>query len=541
MNMFKNHLSVAALFALLSASFLKADTQLIYQTGVSTLPNTDTTFSQLFGANLIGPTPFIYGLTRVNNVTQHNGILYKDGALTTLFDGQTGFVDGTSLLHLNPSTGSADSHYFSLVSLNNPRDGALLRYQDGQLVTVIASARLLMEAGNGSRHFGRAAVSDAGPLAMTGFDAGFPHFMLRYADGQLQTLAQESVTTVPTSDVKFASFSFLPQITPDGTRVYFHGKSVGTSADASYREGLYYWENGSLAKVVDNKDTYPGTSLTFGSLNNRQQMFIAADGTLYFLAGTAAFTPNSESDRLGILSYSTSGVLTNLVDNTTVIGGLTVGTISDFALSADGTLVFTDGLNYFSHKNGENKLLIQSSNSGQPFGRFWVIENDLYVGMTVYSGNPITFKSDIYKVSLADGSREAIYPLDGTSPLYDSGFIDIYYFDIKDGKFLMGTLTKLIYGDLADLGESPHPIESYFYSFLDAGNDIHYVYAYEWLYAPRAYWPIVYSFTANHWLYLVGDWGYPLTAYAFGIGWIYSEAEIWPQYYNFETQTWTTF
>lgn len=527
------------LFALSTVfpSFLRADTQLIYQTGVSVLPGSDTAFTQLNGASLFGATPFIYGLTRVDNVTHHNAILYKDGALATLINGQTGFLDGSALLNLNPSIGDAAAPYFSLVSLNNPRDGALVRYQNGQLVTVIQSARQLMDAGNGARHFGRASVSAAGPLAMTGFDAGFPHFMLRYANGQLQILAEESVTVIPGSDVKFAKFSLLPEITPDGKRVYFYGASAGNSSSGSYRDGLYYWENGTVHKVVDTKDTFPGTSSNYNSLIDAgYRVIIAPDGTLYFLAGS------ERNEQYGILSFSPNGI-TQIVEKATVIDGTTVGYISNMDITADGTLVFTSGQNYFTYKNGETKALIRSTNTSYPSNRFWVFGNDIYVTMTSYSGDPIVTDRFFSRINVATGEQEPLYPLIN-SLLHEGVYLpEVYYFDINDGKFLMGTLTSVIYGDLADLGaaSAPNPIEDFFYVFMDAGNEIYYAHAYEWLYAPSGYWPIVYSFTANKWLYLAHDWGYPLVAYAFDIGWIYSEPEIWPQYYLFETQTWTTF
>ncbi|MGH0030877.1 MAG: DUF7453 family protein [Myxococcota bacterium] len=128
-------------------------------------------------------------------------------------------------------------------------------------------------------------------------------------------VAKKGTTTIPDSGgAVFGGF-----VTAVGAPRLDSGRVVFPGGDGAGLGGFYLWDAGTLSKLVDTTDTYPGGAGSFADLQG-----YALDGSRFY------FTASDGGSNFGFFSLESS-TLTLIADQTTPIPGGT-GTFSRFWL-----------------------------------------------------------------------------------------------------------------------------------------------------------------------------------------------------------------
>jgi len=130
-----------------------------------------------------------------------------------------------------------------------PVEGIITIFRNGTLEEFAPRATTALGGGNQGFHYRYPVASaDGNAVAMIGLDSIFPHFVVRATEGNVEIIAQESVTDFPDSNQKFTEFGTRVYISPDGSQVAFFGRSEG----AEDRQGLFLYNGRSIAKLMES-------------------------------------------------------------------------------------------------------------------------------------------------------------------------------------------------------------------------------------------------------------------------------------------------
>ncbi len=234
-------------------------------------------------------------------------------------------------------------------------EGAVGVYRNGALHEYAPRAREALGDGATSRfsyNFPR--VGGDGLVAMAGFDSIFPHFVLLASEGQVDIIAQESVTLRPESTSPFERFSPLTNLSPDGNQLVFRGRSVDGV------EGIFRWTAaGGIVTLALADDLSPATSEPYGTfMDSSKEAYFSPDGQLFILDVGA-----------GIMLAYRDGAFQSFVKTGDMILGEEIQSVQRVEFTSSGDLLVHDA-------NGQ-RLLRYADDQWSLFQRLGVDVGDL--------------------------------------------------------------------------------------------------------------------------------------------------------------------
>lgn len=526
-----------------STLYLGAQLKPIFESGKTLLPGTsDPLYLSTRGSALvyyIYNNPLIIASSRSQDGEPiEHLLLYRNNAWEIVIDGRTGMPDGTGVSYINRVHTYNDNMSFVLVSYDSPRDSAILTYDGQRLNYILRSLR--QRLGNTFNEYiienvsiadDNIAISVYRNLAEDYFNYNFKYNIYSISNNRVREIPSFFTTVGSNVRKNYDYFSEYVLYTHNSSKLFF---TATNQYDHGYYEDIYFWQSGSVKKLPDysyllvNKNKDYDEQRTFPILVNN-------DNELYFLV----FYLSDNSLARGMW---TAGIykldILNRVSK--------IFSIADYEDSK-----FIDRINDIDYIDYDS-FIITTNNSFIVCkgGKLEFIEYDMIHGNAYYTNDYIYYVSvaidenfmhqrNFSKINIKNKEKTVISSYDNFPEL--TQYFDVE-FKIVDEDIIIYDHERIYFCSLDELkNNKPGPFYQFFDPQLQAEPDMHYVHGYEWLYAPEAYWPLVYSFTADLWFYLHGDTGYPLTAYAFGLGWIHSTPEIWPMYYSFERQDWYSF
>jgi hypothetical protein len=527
---------LAALGALLAGPLAGAFVQ-YYNPATDLIPGTSELVDvQMTHGPVLVDGKVVFGISKwVAGQTRTFLLAAGPDGLNTLYDSGDGFPGGGQAA-VRGLEGSLDGAFWAVQKSDEPRDGLVQGYDGTVFEAPFARARAAISAGAGSHFYDLAGVSADGEVfALTGWDGNFSHFILRAEGGEVEVIAQESVTVAPGGGEAFEKLTALA-LSPDGRRLVFHGETAGT-------EGLYLWDDGSLVKLVTDADDYPGTDKPFTQLwNSLLPVAFGLDGTFYFVRGTN-WQLLTDADRVGLFAYTPGGELQLLFDNTTVVegtGGVPLGsnlTSENFRLHADGTATIrvyepaTQLSHYLWLRDGALERVVSAR--GTTFGtNGWSIDGVLYLVSLQFAGE---FIMELHAVNPEQQTTTRIHRF--TS--YPTNYRPTSLF-IEDGRLvavssIIGFAPQIWGAAMTDLQPGPDiPQAAYLLATLATEAPFYQVPTYGRIYAPDENLPWIYVEDPGLWLYVIGPQTTTFRAYSPQYGWVYIRRPNWPWVYLYE-------
>lgn len=546
-----NYLYVKIALVLCIPTFVHADSP-IFQNGITTLPGT-TEPLQYVRSFLFQNKPLLLASTKNNENKMISHILkYDNEQWEIVLDGRTAMRDGSPVSINIDKLYNDERILFTLHEIDTPLDAAVAKYDGNKVEFIIQSIAEQFDNTNYSFYINDISFSDdtkTAVLAVTIDQSGGNLYynntsneIYIYKNGNISELFKVKDQIMPGTNSYFDAILNHFFMAPDGSRFYFIGNGPNSSETRTYFGGYYYWEDSSLHKVLDDNDIFFHPSNSYATLWYNREILLDNNGTLYFITGTDIY-PNSFGIRIPAMYKFNQNNTLELIRKSEFIFDQNIKLGINFQnyynsggmrsrINTKGKIAYTTGF----RELGDHKLFIMDGDI-----EYLIDESKNEINIIGFNDNVIiyTIWDKFFRLNLTENLSDLNITINKKS---FTQYID-YFFDVTS------TANFVLYKDydsnlfLIDIEKklTEEKLNNFFYSFLKTDSDIHFVHGYQWIYAPRGYWPFVYSFSANQWLYLHGDWGYPLVAYAFGTGWIYSEAEIWPNYFNFEQESWASF
>lgn len=551
-----NYLYVKIALVLCVPTFVHADSP-IFQNGITTLPGT-TEPLQYMRSFLFQNKPLLLASTKNNEDKMISHILkYDNEQWEIVLDGRTAMKDGSPVSINIDKLYNDERILFTLHEIDTPLDAAVAKYDGNKVEFIIKSIAEQFDNTNYSYYINDISFSSdtkTAVLAVTIDQSGGNLYynntsneIYIYKNGNISELFKVKDQIMPGTNSYFDAILNHFFMVPDGSRFYFIGNGNNPSEIRTYFGGYYYWEVSSLHKVIDDNDIFSHKNNSFQTLWYNRDIKIDNNGTIYFITETDIY-PNSLGTRISAMYKMNQGNSLELIKksefNFETYTYTRINIFPDYQGLNKYWIDTNDKIAYTIENSdiGYNKLYIRAENAD-----YLVEESEDKIQIIDFNDNIIIYSiskwnsGKLYRVRLSDNISNPDILKNKESLDLDFNINDFYDATAVNNFVLYRDSENNIYMIDVDKIIAEEKVENFFYSFLETDSDVHFVYGYQWIYAPRGYWPFVYSFTANQWLYLHGDWGYPLVAYAFGTGWIYSEAEIWPNYFNFEQESWASF
>lgn len=531
---------------------LAAQLKPIFESGKTLLPGTT---EPLYLVSIILPDAFIIhgepfiiarSIDSSGNNIQH-GLRYRNNQWEIIIDGRNGMFGGQPVATISICAGEA--LHLALNGLNNPKDAAVVKYDGNSLKYIIPSIKSIIGYGTEGYILELCNISKSGVIALSLLNSKFDNFYekrenieLFYLKNNILSKIQKEYNSSFQTKKAFDYFYDYYILSEDGKRVYFVG--VTKLSDSQLSDELfdyYYYENGKINKYINNDNTIYIDGVSPNEILFTYPAFIDNNNFYYVSYGQDIDNINNRFEIKNGIYKKSKNLIKKIIQSGDSIEGNTIKQIDDYVYIGNDTFVVKSNNRYFTISPYVSKIIASShafNDSDYSFQRMDSFDETHIYYINYYSNDNITEPElSLMRTNYLTYVTEKITNYNNF-PRFNGN----YRFEISDERIILYDQQKIYYCTLEELkNNNTAPIYSFFDSWLETDPDIHFVHGYEWIYAPEGYWPFVYSFNANTWLYLHGDSGYPLTAYAFGIGWIYSEADTWPQYFSFDQETWASF
>ncbi len=412
----KKILGVATAFVALN-SYVAAEMNPILTLGETELPEKGYLISSADGFRPFGEGVFF--IAGVEEDSLSYPVVWKDGILSLLYDPDQVSVSA------RPTRFSGE-WAIGYSNTYSPNNGTLHAVSSEGDVFSVEAMDLMADLGfslQGSG-FANIAIDGQGRIAVTALDNIHPHFLLSIVDGQVELIAQESVTPVPGEEGEFFSRFFILGFSPDGEQLLFGGPSTGSSSE----NGIYLWhrQTGEIELVVKpHLSNWPGTDdpITALAPAAERYYFFTSDGSIGFYAYS---TVDGEALHRGLLAFVDgelveimSGFVTTADDEALSVNFSASGpehppTSFTTMLTPENDLIVIDMNRIHLYDTDSNELHVLARTQSPYFGQLTVYSVDeTYVYLEASQRAPefplLFLDYRIFRIPLAGGEPEQIY------------------------------------------------------------------------------------------------------------------------------------